>query len=348
MILDRLNKVYNALVDDESKRLFEARLALAIGGDIDKFEDIIADMYNDWTCQELEHWLSQINVRGIIIYGCGHDGKRLKRNLEKWGYTISWFCDNDIMKQGMQCEGCEIISKQTMIEKYNDYLVVIGSRDYGDEMYDSLKETEFPNENIFYSQYRLPLATRGIQYFDVFESKENEVYINCGGYDGSDLIDFCDWTNGNYKEAIVLEPMNVMCECIEKKVQELHLKSIAIYNKAAWNTSGVLLFSEAGAGSTRDEQGTIRVEAVDLDTIAGNDKEVSFIKMDIEGSELQALHGAEKVITKYKPRLAICIYHKPQDIYEIGSYLLELVPEYKFKIRHYCSNVWETVLYAYV
>ena len=48
-----------------------------------------------------------------------------------------------------------------------------------------------------------------------------------------------------------------------------------------------------------------------------------------------------------KPRLAICIYHKPEDIIELPLYLLKLVPEYKFYIRHYCSNMWETVLYAY-
>ena len=82
-----------------------------------------------------------------------------------------------------------------------------------------------------------------------------------------------------------------------------------------------------------------------IEEIVKNDK-VSFIKMDIEGAELKALEGAKETISKYKPRLAICIYHKYEDIYEIGDYILTLNPNYKLYIRHYTTCMWETVLYA--
>jgi hypothetical protein len=72
-----------------------------------------------------------------------------------------------------------------------------------------------------------------------------------------------------------------------------------------------------------------------------------FIKMDIEGSELEALKGAKNTIKNQKPRLAISVYHKPEDIFEIPLYLKELVPAYKFYLRHDCLvNLTETVLYA--
>ena len=74
--------------------------------------------------------------------------------------------------------------------------------------------------------------------------------------------------------------------------------------------------------------------------------EVTYIKLDIEGAELEALKGAKKIIQKYKPRLAVCIYHKKEDLIEIPQYLKELVPEYKFYVRHYSNTTWETVLYA--
>lgn len=73
---------------------------------------------------------------------------------------------------------------------------------------------------------------------------------------------------------------------------------------------------------------------------------VTFIKMDIEGAELESLKGAQKVIQRDKPKLAICIYHKPEDMVELPLYIKELVPEYKFYIRHHSNFINETVLYA--
>ncbi len=76
------------------------------------------------------------------------------------------------------------------------------------------------------------------------------------------------------------------------------------------------------------------------------EKKVSFIKMDVEGSEMNALIGASKTIRRDHPRLAICIYHKEIDFIKLSSYILQLYPEYKLYIRHYTSYIWETVLYA--
>jgi hypothetical protein len=69
--------------------------------------------------------------------------------------------------------------------------------------------------------------------------------------------------------------------------------------------------------------------------------------MDIEGSEIEALKGAADTIRTKKPRLAISVYHKPEDIIEIPAFLKELTPDYKFYLRHDCLvNLTETILYA--
>lgn len=89
----------------------------------------------------------------------------------------------------------------------------------------------------------------------------------------------------------------------------------------------------------------VEVPVDSLDHLLG-DERVTYIKMDIEGAELNALKGGANIIEKYKPKLAISLYHKAEDIYEIPLYLKSLVPEYKFYIRHY-TDLWEeTVLYA--
>ena len=72
------------------------------------------------------------------------------------------------------------------------------------------------------------------------------------------------------------------------------------------------------------------------------------IKMDIEGSEFAALHGAEQIIKTNKPRLAISIYHCGEDYIRIPLYLKNLVPEYKFAIRHHNKTPFDTDLYCWM
>ena len=90
-------------------------------------------------------------------------------------------------------------------------------------------------------------------------------------------------------------------------------------------------------------------EIVELDTIDNvlNGRKATFIKMDIEGAEYQALLGAKETIRKYRPRMALSIYHKPQDIIEIPSLLLKCDVEYKYALRQYSSTGDETILYVY-
>lgn len=79
---------------------------------------------------------------------------------------------------------------------------------------------------------------------------------------------------------------------------------------------------------------------------AGILEEPTFIKMDVEGAELSALKGAKKLIAKNHPKLAICLYHKPEDIYDIPIFIKQLDSSYKLYIRHYSNYITETVLYA--
>lgn len=81
-----------------------------------------------------------------------------------------------------------------------------------------------------------------------------------------------------------------------------------------------------------------------LDDVA--DTKIGLIKMDIEGAEFDALHGAKHVIQRDRPHLAICVYHKRGDMPAIMEYLHSLVPEYRFWLRHYGPLTYETVLYA--
>jgi len=89
------------------------------------------------------------------------------------------------------------------------------------------------------------------------------------------------------------------------------------------------------------------VESVKIRTIDNivQDEKVDFIKLDVEGAEFSALKGAQKTIQKYKPILAICIYHRARDWYLISEFILSLEKGYKIYLRHYMEGIFESVLY---
>ena len=84
-----------------------------------------------------------------------------------------------------------------------------------------------------------------------------------------------------------------------------------------------------------------------LDDVISEGESVTFIKMDIEGSEYKALEGARKIITKNKPVLAICIYHRLEHFLEIPLLIKSMNPEYNLIMRHHIDTTCDAVLYAY-
>ena len=104
------------------------------------------------------------------------------------------------------------------------------------------------------------------------------------------------------------------------------------------------MFEDAGMKEISEK--VLEIPVMPIDEAIETGDRVTMIKMDIEGSELEALKGAKQTIQRDKPKLAICIYHKPEDIIEIPCYIKELVPRYRLYLRHYGNGDTETVLYA--
>lgn len=131
---------------------------------------------------------------------------------------------------------------------------------------------------------------------------------------------------------------------------------IVLIEKGLWNKHANIGFRGSGNSSSKvieldenctDFSSTETIEVVAMDDVA-ECKDATFIKMDLEGSEIMALKGAEKIIKRNKPKLAVCIYHSDQDMLEIIQYIHSLVPEYKLFVRQHANSYNETVLYAVV
>ena len=129
----------------------------------------------------------------------------------------------------------------------------------------------------------------------------------------------------------------------------MNYSNVEIYNYGLMDKSGTFRFEVDNMnqqGSMITDNGQVEIRTVALDELLKG-KKVTFIKMDIEGSELMALKGAENIIKSQKPKLAICVYHKLEDIYEILDFILQMNPDYKFWLRHYCvTGDVDTILYA--
>ncbi|MGC9169004.1 MAG: FkbM family methyltransferase, partial [Desulfurella sp.] len=119
-----------------------------------------------------------------------------------------------------------------------------------------------------------------------------------------------------------------------------------------WKQSDKLHFIADGTGRStitdNFNEANQTIDVVSLDEFFKDKEKPTLIKMDIEGAELEALTGAKEIITKYKPKLQICIYHKPEHLWQIPMLLKDWVKEYKLYIGHHSFDFAETVLYAKV
>ena len=185
-----------------------------------------------------------------------------------------------------------------------------------------------------------------VQYFDneIAHYKENCVYVDCGGFDGATAVEFSLYCP-DYKRIYIYEPINKYFEQCSKTIEELGMKNVILKNAAVYNQKTVLNFEENIPGSLRvTKNGDIQVNAVSLDEDIS--EPIDFLKMDIEGSEQSALLGAINHIKNDFPMMAICVYHKADDIWKIPKMIIDIRPDYTFYLRHHTLSTDETVLYA--
>ena len=129
---------------------------------------------------------------------------------------------------------------------------------------------------------------------------------------------------------------------------------VELVKSALWRVSGESLsYSERGPstcllGATETDRHLKRTGTVAIDDFVKEREipRVDFIKMDIEGAEMDALLGAEETIKRFTPKLAISIYHKEDDLFEIPSAIHELNPNYEYYLDHFTIHNEETVLFC--
>lgn len=187
-----------------------------------------------------------------------------------------------------------------------------------------------------------------VQYFpsDISFSKGYSRFVDCGAFDGDTAI-MLKKIKGKAEKIVLYEPD---LKNFNKMIMNLYEEPAALEQVAfpcgVWKQTEMLNFN-SGNNSTSaiSEAGDGYVQCVALD-----DALLGFaptmIKMDIEGAEVEALMGAEKIIKKYKPDLAISVYHRLEHMWQIPILIKGFNSNYKFYLRSHGLHGMETVLYA--
>ncbi|ONI38468.1 hypothetical protein AN396_10560 [Candidatus Epulonipiscium fishelsonii] len=357
--LEEMLELKNSLEDDISKEIFEAMFLQKFNfgvGTLNLLKSMtnkilyiesIENFMKDPNYQQILNVLDNYNAicldEKIVLFGVD---ERILYLLELSGLIEA---ENVVIcakssNAFLESLGKPIISYEDLILHYRDYKLILLPFNLP-EIYKELVYIGF-NKNNLWKLGRLDPN----QYFDeIVKLSENEVFVDFGGLTGETSLEFAKRTNYTYKQIYIFEPDPSNYEKTINNINTLNLKNVKVFNIGGWSKKDILRFKNNGTGQSKiEDAGTCQIEVDSLDNILG-DTPVTFIKMDVEGAELETLIGAQEIIKKYKPQLAISIYHKPEDIFEIPTYIKELVPEYKLYFRKYeWTFSSEIILHAFI
>ena len=189
-----------------------------------------------------------------------------------------------------------------------------------------------------------PVRDASLQYYasGIVNLSEHEVYVDCGEWDGDMVNRFLEQVNYKYKKIYVFEPDTQMIPKLKNNIDSS--VDFVLIDKGAYNVNGNMAFDNDGCGMIKDtaDGQTIKVTKID-DEIS---EKISFLKMDIEGAEIPALEGARKLLIRSLPKMAVCVYHKRDDLITIPNVIKSLSRDYQLYLRAYHDYVQEVVLYA--
>lgn len=340
-----LQTIYAKLQDSLSREIFMNRLMYTVSGDR-KYIDNIAikePIKRKFKLHEIprQQMLERVNqsAKPVIMYGAGMFGRCLLQ--EVGAHKVKCFWDRKEMD-----DICGVAVKRPGVD-YEDELVIISvSALYIDDIIDALRMSGISDGNILVPDLSKTEDLEN-QYFDkdIIKFGDSEVFVDGGSYNfgtASILLEKCK----SVKTIYAFEPDSTHWSNVDRGIRDSEFDGAIFIKKGLWNDEALLSFESDMSESHICDNGPIEIPVTSIDQSI--DEPVTFIKMDIEGAELEALKGAKRHIVTDKPKLAVCVYHKPEDILAIPRYVLSLVPQYRLYLRHYSFSDNETVLYAVI
>lgn len=190
----------------------------------------------------------------------------------------------------------------------------------------------------------IPTMKQEDQYFEpeFYEPREDAVFIDCGAFNGNSAETFFRRNGEAFSGYYGMEPDPANFRQLQQYVKTLSpamQEKVHLYEKVAWQTEEMVpLYALSGPGSFfAPGIGQTMVEGLPIDRLPA--EKVTFIKMNIEGSEKEALAGAERTIRRDKPQLAIVGYHRTVDLWEIPLLIRRFREDYQLSLRSYMNHI---------
>lgn len=304
--------------------------------------------------------VKKVGEEALVIVTINTDGKRYCKSfseaLRNGGHTK--------VHQNLQECGCKNIIDYTYFrrchlmfhgDKYNlpscsDVYLMEKNEDKIQKVYEMMADDLSKDIYLKILRFRMlddsitvPTIKQEKQYFEYtfYDKKDDEVFIDCGAYNGITLKTFLQ-ENKNFDKYYGFEPDRNNFDLLKEYVSQLpeNVKNkIKIMNKGVYNSDDkVRLYSLKGPGSFVSDIGKDVISTIKIDT-ALNGERASYIKMNIEGSEIEALKGAKQTLSAFHPKLAIAGYHKTWDLWEIPLLINQYYDGYKFYLRSYMNHI---------
>ncbi len=216
--------------------------------------------------------------------------------------------------------------------------------------YDYTNETEYLKKNGLLEKHTQLLNTD--EYFPqgIITLANNECFVDGGGFNGDTVREFTKRSSGNFDHIYCFEPDKKNFVDLVSEVKNLNLNDdkVTYYPYGLYSENKKINFDQRGIGSSITEEGGDIIEVIRLDDLLTQEQKdkITFIKLDVEGSELEALTGMQGIIKKNRPKLAICVYHKTEHFWQVPFLIKSLNPDYKIYYRQHALSRLETVCYA--
>jgi FkbM family methyltransferase len=182
------------------------------------------------------------------------------------------------------------------------------------------------------------------QYLESFMNYNQEIFVDAGGFTGDTSEAFIK-KDPEFEKIYLFEPSKPNVEDARERLKAyLDTGKIEFFECGLSNKKETLIFDQdAGSASNVSASGGVEIKADKLDSII--DGKVTFIKMDLEGWEQFALEGSRECIEKNHPKLALAVYHKTEDFWQIKNLFLSIRSDYDIYLRHYTQGWSETIMY---